>query len=152
MRSVSPRFFVDTNVLVYAYDAKDVLKRDRAIEVLSILGEKDLGAISVQVLSEFFRAVTRPNRLILSPELARARIERYSRSWTVFDLRPINVLEAMRGVREHKLSYYDALIWATARLNGMPYLLSEDGQEGRYLEGVRILNPLSADFDLASLK
>ena len=67
-------------------------------------------------------------------------------------MKPVNVMEALRAVREHRLSYYDALIWATARLNGVPFLLSEDGQDGRLIEGVRTLNPLNPAFDLGSLK
>jgi predicted nucleic acid-binding protein len=58
----------------------------------------------------------------------------------------------LRGVREHKLNYYDALIWATARLNGLTYVLTEDGQDGRDLDGVRLVNPLREDFDLAWLR
>ena len=57
------------------------------------------------------------------------------------------VLEAMRGVRDHQLSYYDAQIWATARLNQMPLIFSEDFHHN-ILEGVRIVNPFAPAFDL----
>lgn len=68
----------------------------------------------------------------------------------MFDLTPLIVLEAARGVRDHGLSYFDAQLWATARLNQVPLLLSEDFQDGCLLEGVRFLNPLVAGFDLAA--
>jgi predicted nucleic acid-binding protein len=151
MRNVNPSFFVDTNVLAYVYDASDDAKRERATSIVLALGDDGTGAISMQVLSELYRALTKPRGLNLAPEVAEASVLRYARSWPVFDVSLVHVMEAMRGVRQHKLSYYDSLIWATARLNGIPYLLSEDGQDGRYLEGVRILNPLTADFDLALL-
>ena len=66
----------------------------------------------------------------------------------MFDLTPLIVLEAARGVRDYSLSYFDAQLWATARLNQVPLLLSEDFQDGRLLEGVRFLNPLTAEFNL----
>jgi predicted nucleic acid-binding protein len=46
------------------------------------------------------------------------------------------------GQREHyRLSFWDALIWATARNAGVPVVLSEDYQDGREIEGVRFVNP-----------
>lgn len=59
------------------------------------------------------------------------------------------MLEAARGFRQHRLSYYDAQIWATARLNQVPTVFTEDFQDGQRLEGVRFVNPLVAGFELA---
>ena len=147
-KNVNPSFFVDTNLLVYVYDATDQAKRDRATAVVIALAEAGTGAISTQVLSELYRALTKGRGLNLAPDVAEASVLRYARSWPVLDVNLVHVMEAMRGVREHRLSYYDALIWATARLNGVPYLLSEDGQDGRIVEGVRMVNPLTPDFNL----
>ena len=61
------------------------------------------------------------------------------------------VIEAARGVRDHRMSYWDAQIWATARLNQVDVVLSEDFQEGRLLEGVRFVNPFAPSFDVAHL-
>lgn len=151
MRSVSTRFFVDTNVLAYAYDHREPARQLRARHVLEKLGNGNLGALSTQVLSELFVTMIRPRGLNLPHEAAEASVRSYLQSWFVFEVRPVHVDEAVRGVRIHQLSYYDALIWATARLNGIPYLLSEDGQDGRYLDGVRYLNPFAPDFDPAML-
>jgi predicted nucleic acid-binding protein len=49
------------------------------------------------------------------------------------------------------MSYWDALVWATARLNQISVVLSEDFQEGRILEGVRFMNPFGAGFDIADM-
>ena len=147
MRNASPRFFVDTNVLAYAYDITDHVRRERALTVLRRLQTSGNGAISTQVLGELYRTLTRPRGLGLAPDVAEASVLNHLQSWPVFDVKPLNVLEALRGVREHQLSYYDALIWATARLNGIPFLLSEDGQDGRFVEGVRNLNPFNPGFD-----
>ena len=51
---------------------------------------------------------------------------------------------AMRGVREHGLSFWDALLWATVRRAGVELLITEDFQDRRTIEGVRILNPFAA--------
>jgi predicted nucleic acid-binding protein len=61
------------------------------------------------------------------------------------------VLEALRGVREHMLSYYKAQIWAVARLGQVGVVLSEDFKVGVVLDGVSFTNPLEAAFDLAAL-
>jgi predicted nucleic acid-binding protein len=152
MRSVSTRFFVDTNVIAYAYNAADDARRERAQVVLDTLRHGGNGAISTQVLGELYRAMTRPRGLALPHEVAEASVLNYLQSWLVYDVQPLNALEALRGVREHHMSYYDALIWATARLNGVPYVLSEDGQDGQYLEGVTILNPFLDGFKMDWLR
>jgi len=64
------------------------------------------------------------------------------------DLTPLIVLEAMRGVREHKLAYWDSQLWATARLNQIPIILSENFSVGATLEGVHFVNPFAPDFVL----
>jgi predicted nucleic acid-binding protein len=61
------------------------------------------------------------------------------------------VIEAIRGARRYQFGYFDALIWATAKLNGIPNILSEDGQDGQLTEGVRRLNPLLPSFNVAQL-
>ena len=72
-----------------------------------------------------------------------------------FPLLPINgsvVLEALRGVREHLLSYYDAPEnWAVARLGQVVVVLSEDFNPGAVLDGVSFANPLDPALDLAAL-
>ena len=80
----------------------------------------------------------------LSGEDALGRIKHYASAWTVYDLTPHIVLEAVRAVRERNMSYWDAQIWAVARLHRLPVVLSEDFQDGFQLEGVRFLNPLRA--------
>jgi predicted nucleic acid-binding protein len=58
------------------------------------------------------------------------------------------VCEAIRGVKEHHFSYWDAQIWASARLNQIGMILSEDYAHNSLVEGVRFINPLLPDFDL----
>ena len=66
----------------------------------------------------------------------------------VFALNGMIVCEAVRGVREHQLSYWDAQIWAAARLNQTGIVLSEDFSHDRIIEGVRFLNPFLPGFVL----
>lgn len=143
--------FVDTNVLVYAYDASDAFKHERAIEVLDRLERRSAGAISTQVLGEFFTIATRRIPMPLGVAEAERSVIRYARAWTVYEPTCTAVLEAVRAVREHTLSYWDGLIWATAKLNEVPTVLSEDFSDGLLLEGVRFLNPFRESFDVASL-
>jgi predicted nucleic acid-binding protein len=70
------------------------------------------------------------------------------RAFPVFDQTPLIVLEAARDARDHGLAYYDAQTWAVARLNRVTVILGEDFSDGQVLEGVRFVNPFSADFRL----
>lgn len=151
MTSGSNVFLVDTNVLVYAYDQTDGTKRERAIQVLDRIGANGTGAITPQIMGEFFVTVTRKIPSPLRDDIAESRLVAFTETWRVFDLTAAIVLEAVRGLQKHRLSYWDALIWATAKLNGVGVLLAEDMQHGRLLEGVRFQNPFVPEFDEALL-
>ena len=145
-----PLILMDTNLLVYLYDQKHPEKQAQSQRVLEQLELSRNGRLSVQSLAEFFSVATRK----LSPNLTAAealhQIDLFLRLWPVFDLTPMVVLEAGRGVRDHHLSYYDAQIWAAARLNQVPLVFSEDFQDGNVLEGVRFVNPFTPGFVLES--
>jgi predicted nucleic acid-binding protein len=141
-----PPILIDTNILIYLYDQNQPDKQNQSKLVLEQLELTRSGRLSVQALAEFFSVSTRK----LSPNLTAAealeQIDLFIRLWPVFDVTPMIVMEAGRGVRDHKLSYYDAQVWATARLNQLPVVFSEDFRDGSILEGVRFVNPFSPKF------
>jgi len=143
---MSASILIDTNVLVYAYDRSEPGKQRRALEVLDALVLSGVGAVSTQVLAEFFVAVTRKIAAPLSVAEGSVRIEHLLQAWTIIDVTGMVVLEATRGVRDHQMSFWDAQIWATARLNQIPIVLSEDFNVGASIEGVRFVNPFAEDF------
>ncbi|MGO8989720.1 MAG: PIN domain-containing protein [bacterium] len=141
-----PPILIDTNLLIYLYDPKQPDKQKQSELVLEQLELTRNGRLSVQTLAEFFSVATRK----LSPGLTSAQaldqVTLFTRLWPVFDLTPMIVMEAGRGVRDHKLSYYDAQVWATARLNQLSVVFTEDFRDGSILEGVRFVNPFSPKF------
>jgi len=136
---------VDTNILVYAFDPRDAAKNVQAQQVLQRLRQSRRGMMSVQSLAEFMRA---SQKLSISSADARRYVQALAASWPILDLTPAIVLEAGRGVSAHALAYYDAQIWAAARLNQVGVIFSEDFSPGSILEGVRFVNPFAAGFVL----
>jgi len=143
-----PPILVDTNVLVYFYDQNSPEKQERANLVLDQLQQAGLGRLSTQALAEFVNAAMRKLDPPLTAAQAMQQASLFAAAWPVLDLTPQIVLEAARGVRDHGLSYYDAQMWAAARLNQIPVLFSEDFQDGQVLEGVRFVDPFSKIFDV----
>jgi predicted nucleic acid-binding protein len=152
MTSVSVAFLVDTNILVYIHDPRDAEKQRRAYTVVNLLIDNERAVLSAQCLTEFFNTVTRRLPEPLPTAVAIAQVERLARACRVLPLTPSVVLEGCRGSVQFQMSVWDALIWAVAKLNQVPFVLSEDFQDGRVLEGVRFLNPLADTFDLAALE
>jgi len=144
---------IDTNALIYAHDHSERAKQQQAIDVLDRITAADNGAFSAQVLSEFYHVATRKLSPPLTLEQAEAQIGHFISVWTVFDVTPTVVLEAVRGVRKYDLSFWDAQIWAAALSQGdaaqnrAPVVLSEDFNSGAVIEGVRLVNPFAEDFD-----
>lgn len=136
------RYLVDTSLLIYPLDARDPRKQQQAANVLLALAQEGRAALPVQALSEFASVALRRLEPPLSPQRVGLEIERLMLAFPVLPLTAPVVLEALRGVTQHRLSYYDAQVWATARLYQVPLVLSEDFPKGAVLEGVRFLNPL----------
>jgi predicted nucleic acid-binding protein len=146
-----PSALVDTNVLVYAYDRSEPGKAARAIEALDFLQTTRTGRLSVQALAEFFVVATRGQAPLLKAAAASRQVDLLSRAFDVLPVTPMVVLEAIRGVRAHQFSYWDSQIWAVARLNQIPVILTEDFQIGRSIEGVRFVDPFASDVPVSSL-
>ncbi len=138
-----PDFLVDTNVLVYALDANSPTKQVRASEWLEYLVASKTGALSSQSLSELSDVCLNRMRPRWHPQDISEHIQALLESFTVFPVTPGVVREALRGVGEHKLSFYDSQMWAVARLRELPNLLSEDLAVGSRIDGITIVNPFA---------
>src|SRR4051794_12082827 len=103
---------VDTNLLVYAHDPADAAKQEKSIATLSHLFSAGLGCLSAQTLAEFFAATTRGKTPLLTAVKASQQLENLASSWMVLAVTSQVVLEAARGVRAHKFSYWDSQLWA----------------------------------------
>ena len=109
------------------------------------------GALSVQVLGEYYSRTTRDRDRILPDDEAESQVHIMLNTWHILELSSQFVPVAMRISQRFQTSYYDALLVATASANGVRTFLTEDLQHGQLIEGVRILNPLHPGFDLALL-
>ena len=137
---------IDTNLLVYMYDLDEPEKQQRAVETVQRVYETDTCALSAQVLSEFYNVVTRKLTPPLTATQAEAQVQALARIWPVFPITSEVVFEAIRGVRDYQLSFWDAQIWAAARLNRLSIVLSEDFNPGAVIEGVQFVDPFADDF------
>lgn len=137
------RVLVDTNILIYAYDLSDPEKQSKAFQVIDRLALEQKGVLSSQILGEFFVTSTQKIKNPLDVATASQSVQNYLRSWYVLDITPHIILEAIRGRITYQISYWDAQVWATAKLNQIPIILSEDFQDGQMLEGVLFKNPFT---------
>jgi len=137
---------IDTSLLIYLFDESNPSKQSVSKKVLDYLHATRQGRLSVQSLSEFVSVSTRKLTPPLTIDQAKKQISLMANSFTVLDLTFQVVYEAVRGVQEHQMAFYDAQIWAIARLNQIQVIFSEDFQDNGLLEGVRFINPFSDRF------
>ncbi len=140
--TVKGRFSLDTNILVYAVDRDAGLRHETSRTLIARATRSDC-VLTVQALAEFFHATTRKS--LLEPERAGALVRNWLDVFHVVSADGAALIDAIDAVGEHRLSFWDAMLWATARRCGCSAILSEDMQDGRRLSGVEIVNPFSAD-------
>jgi predicted nucleic acid-binding protein len=146
---MTEKVLLDTNVLVYIYARVDPRKRAIAEEVADTLIAAAQAVVSTQVLAEFFHTATR--KLGIPPGIVQERLAHYAVLCDVLIITTEVLAIATRGVIQYQLSFWDALLWATALVNQVRYILSEDFQDGIKLEGVQVMNPFTATFDIGKL-
>jgi predicted nucleic acid-binding protein len=132
--------FVDTNVLVYAYDADAGAKHQAARSQLQALWQQESGLVSSQVLQEFYVTVTRKLGRPLPRRTAREIIATYG-AWPVHRPDVDDLLAASELEERHQVSFWDALIIVSARCSGAHLLLTEDLQDGQRFDGVEVVSP-----------
>jgi predicted nucleic acid-binding protein len=136
--------FVDTNVFVYARDARDAAKQLRAAEWIARLWHERSGRTSVQVLSEYYYSVTRKLARRIAPG------EAWDDAKALFAWRPHPIdgalLAQAREIEQRwRLSWWDSMIVAAAQLQGCVLLLTEDLQDGAVFAGVTVRSPFTLD-------
>lgn len=137
---------VDTNILVYRFDAGDPVKQRRADELLRDGLLDDSLVLAHQCIVEFVAAVTRPRKdlggvPLLTLERARLEAEGLVTQFPVLYPDHDVVLTALRATAMYGLSWFDAHLWAYAETNGVAEIFSEDFEHGRHYGTVRAVNP-----------
>jgi predicted nucleic acid-binding protein len=139
---MSDKTFVDSNVLIYAHDIDAPKKHEAAKRVLQELWRGRAGALSIQVLQEFYVNITRKISRPISKKSARLVVNTYS-TWCI-DTTPAEISSAFRIEDEARIGFWDALIVASAVKSGANLILSEDLNAGQTISGVRVENPFAA--------
>jgi predicted nucleic acid-binding protein len=132
--------FVDTNVLVYAYDRGAGPKHEQALSLVEELWKEGNGVLSTQVLQEFYVNVRRKAKKPVSIGQARALITDYL-SWDPILNDGATMLEAIDMEQRYQLSFWDALIVVAAQKGGASVLFSEDFNHGQKFGSVVVQNP-----------
>lgn len=138
---MSAKTFVDTNVLIYAHDVDAKAKHEVAKDVLRELWSERSGVLSMQVLQEFYVNVTRKIAKPLAKAEARLVVNSYS-IWCM-ETTPAEIAAAFRIEDESRISFWDALIVASAAKSGTARILSEDLNAQQTIAGIRIENPFA---------
>jgi predicted nucleic acid-binding protein len=150
MNSMSARYFVDTNILIYAHDTAGGAKHERAKALVEELWEKRSGVVSTQVLQEFCVNLRRKAKRPVDLDTARSIVADYL-AWEVVTNSGESILEAMAIEKQYRISFWDALVVQAAEASGAAILYSEDLSDGQSYRGVCVVNPLKGPRDRAPL-
>jgi predicted nucleic acid-binding protein len=134
--------FVDTNVLVHAFDKSRSPKKRVAQRLISELMEEDRLRVSTQVLQELFVTLTRKVSQPCSSDEALAVLEDLT-AWPLMAVDYAAIRAAVGLAGQAKLSFRDALVVvaAAAARTGAAVLYTEDLNDGQEILGVRVSNP-----------
>ncbi|HUT72539.1 MAG TPA: PIN domain-containing protein [Desulfatiglandales bacterium] len=134
------KVFLDTNIILYAYDVSAGEKHQRAKEIILDLWNSGLAVISTQVLQEFFVTATQKIPKPLDNRFAKDIVGDLLK-WEVVINDGVSVLEAIELLLQYGYSFWDSLIIEAAIKGGAEILLSEDLSHGQTIQGVTIMNP-----------
>ena len=140
---MSDRFFVDTNILMYAHDKAAGAKHERAKALVEELWRNRTGVVSTQVLQELSVNLRKKASRPLDARATREIITDYL-TWHVVVNGGESILEALDLEARFQISFWDALVVQAAHTSGAEVLYSEDLSDGQKYGAVRVINPLRA--------
>jgi predicted nucleic acid-binding protein len=133
----------DTNVLVYATAARADARVSRAQDLLARAMRATTSILLLQSLSEFSNVAIRKARI--PANAVKTTIEAWRAVLPVHSADDSDLVLALEAVRAHRLPFWDAMLWASARRAGVRHMLSEDFQDGFDLQGVTFINPFNPE-------
>jgi predicted nucleic acid-binding protein len=139
---MADKYFVDTNILIYAHDRSTGIKHEHARQLIEHLWTTGQGVLSTQVLQELCVNLRRKGSHPLPLDEVRRLIQDYL-SWEVVVNTPEAVLQALELEIRHKISFWDALVLQAAEQAGAAVLYSEDLAAGQRYGAVQVINPLT---------
>lgn len=144
---MADKYFVDTNILIYAHDRSHAresaagIKHERARQLLERLWTNGQGVLSTQVLQELCFNLRRKLARPLVVDEIRQLIRDYM-SWEIVVNTPEAVIQALEIEVRYKISFWDALILQAAEQSGAAILYSEDLAARQKYGTVEVVNPL----------
>jgi predicted nucleic acid-binding protein len=133
-------YFLDTNILVYAYDRSAGKKHSLAAQLMEKCWQKENGCLSIQVLQELFVTVTRKIASPLDHQTARQIVADLAQ-WRLHAPKASDLLQAIDLQGEYQLSFWDAQVVQSAASLGCKQILSEDLNHGQVYADVQVINP-----------
>jgi predicted nucleic acid-binding protein len=133
----------DTNVLVYATAARADDRVSRAQDLLARAMRATTSILLLQSLAEFSNVAIRKARI--PANAVKTTIEAWRAVLPVQSADDSDLVLALEAVRAHRLPFWDAMLWASARRAGVRHMLSEDFQDGFALQGVTFINPFNPE-------
>ncbi len=133
-------YFIDTNILVYAFDHSAGRKHEIASQLVRECWENGCGCLSIQVLQEFYVTVTRTIANPIDPLTTRQIISDLA-EWRMQSPDASDVLQAIDFQQHYRLSFWDAMILQSAVRLGCTQILTEDMNHGQSFGPVRVTNP-----------
>jgi predicted nucleic acid-binding protein len=134
--------FVDSNILIHAHDLDAGVKREQAVAKLRELWDAGTGRLSVQVLQEFYVNATQRLATPLARSTAREVLKAYG-VW-IHHATTVETVTRATEISELAISFWDALIVASAEEVDASELLSEDLNDGQAIAGIQVVNPFKA--------
>lgn len=138
--------FFDTNILFYAYDLSEPIKRKFCKQIVrDVFSGRKSGVISNQVLVELYNALTR--KLAVHVNAASVIVESFieSENWLKINYNDRTVMSALKSSLAFKSPFLDTLIAETMKDNGINRIMTENERDFGRIPGLKIINPIVQD-------
>jgi predicted nucleic acid-binding protein len=137
-----PKSFLDTNILIYQLDSRDVVKQQKCRELVRALVLKHEAVISTQVLQEFYVACTA--KLKVKPILVKGMMHGFQ-NMEVVTVGADLINEAIDTSVQYQISFWDSLVVVSAESAKCQYVITEDLNSGQVIRNVKIQNPMKSN-------
>jgi|SRR5579863_66760 len=141
---MSDKYFLDTNILIYAYDHSDPAKHAKALSLIEAISQSGTPVVSTQVFQEFAASVRKKAKPLLSTRQIQQILVEILQAWEVFVGNAVTIIAALEIEERFRISFWDALILSAAHSSAATILYTEDLNHGQTYGHVQVVNPFKA--------
>ena len=141
VNSMTDKILIDTNVLVYGFENSDKFKQEKSMLVIEKSAVENNVFVSVQNMAELARVLTEKVKIKVPANITQMYLLKMGNLFRRIFYDEFTIMNALDISEKYKLHFFDALLVATMKENGIKTIITENDKDFEKIPFIKAVNP-----------